>query len=108
LGAEDSLLLLHHHEYTMAAPEWEVSVLEKGRITIPRELRTRLNLSKGDKVRFRLQEGKIYLLVPKGDLDAVESSRGILRGVEPELGIEELGDAILDAFTPRLGEEAEE
>ena len=105
---EDTLLLIHQSKYTMAALDWEVRVLEKGRITIPRELRARLNLSKGDRVRFRLEEGKITLLVTEGGLDAVESSRGILRGVEPELTVEELGDAILGASGPRLGEEAKE
>ena len=105
---DDTLLSVHSAKYTMVASEWETRVLEKGRITIPRELRARLNLSKGDKVRFRLEDGKVILLVHDGDLDPVESSRGILRGVEPKLTMEELGDAILGAFSPRLGEEAEE
>ena len=92
----------------MAASEWETKVLEKGRLTIPRELRARLNLRKGDKVRFHLEEGKIRLIVPKVEQDPVESSCGILRGVEPELTIEELGDAILGAFGPRAGAEEKE
>ncbi len=85
----------------MAASEWETRVLEKGRLTVPRDLRARLDLKKGDKVRFHLQEGKIRLIVPRLEEDLVERTRGVLKGVEPELTVEELEDALLKAVASK-------
>ncbi len=85
----------------MAASEWETRILEKGRLTVPRDLRARLDLKKGDKVRFRLQEGKIRLIVPGLEEDLVERTRGVLKGVEPELTVEELEDALLKAVASK-------
>jgi len=75
--------------------------LEKGRLTVPRDLRARLDLKKGDKVRFHLQEGKIRLIVPRLEEDLVERTRGVLKGVEPELTVEELEDALLKAVASK-------
>ena len=85
----------------MAASEWETKILEKGRLTVPRDLRARLDLKKGDKVRFHLQEGKIRLIVPRLEEDLVERTRGVLKGVEPELTVEELEDALLKAVASK-------
>lgn len=85
----------------MAASEWETKILEKGRLTIPRDLRARLGLNKGDKVRFHLREGKIRLIVPRLEEDLVERTRGVLKGVEPELTVEELEDALLKAVASK-------
>jgi len=85
----------------MAASEWETRILEKGRLTVPRDLRARLDLKKGDKVRFHLQEGKIRLIVPRLEEDLVERTRGVLKGVEPELTVEELEDALLKAVASK-------
>ena len=75
--------------------------MEKGRLTVPRDLRARLDLKKGDKVRFHLQEGKIRLIVPRLEEDLVERTRGVLKGVEPELTVEELEDALLKAVASK-------
>ena len=82
--------------------EWETRVLEKGRVTIPSELRTRLNLRKGDKVRFSLEGGTVHMTVPKLGEDVVEKTKGSLRTVEPELTPEELEEAFLTAVASKV------
>lgn len=82
--------------------EWRVKVLEKGRITIPQELRERLGLKKGDKVKFLLEGGIIRLVPPKLEEDIVERTKGILRGIEPELSPEELEKAFLAAAESKI------
>lgn len=81
--------------------EWRAKLLEKGRITIPQEVRARLGLKKGDEVKFLL--GGIIRLVPlKLEEDIVERTKGLLRGVEPELSTEELEEAFLTAVESKV------
>jgi len=82
--------------------KWETRVLEKGRITIPNELRTRLDLKKGDKIRFSLEGSIIRLIIPKLEEDVVERTKGVLKGIEPELTPEELEEAFLTAVTSKI------
>lgn len=77
--------------------EWETQILEKGRVTIPGELRTCLNLRKGDKVKFTLEGGVVHMTVPKLGGDVVERTMGSLKDVEPKLTPEELEEALLAA-----------
>jgi len=82
--------------------EWEAKILEKGRITIPNELRERLGLKKGDEIKFLLEGRMIRLIVPKLEEDVVERTKGILKGVEPELTSEELEEAFLMAAASKI------
>jgi len=61
--------------------EWKVKVLEKGRVTIPQELRGRLGLKKGDEVKFLLEGGATRLVMPKLEEDVVERTKGVWRGL---------------------------
>jgi len=87
--------------------EWETRVLEKGRVTIPNELRDRLNLKKGDKIKFSLEGGVIRLIIPKLEEDVVERTKGALKGIEPELTPEELEEAFLTAVASKIKAEEE-
>jgi len=56
--------------------------LEKGRVTIPYRLRSRLGLKKGDKIEFSLEGNMIHLIIPKLGGDAVGRTKGALRLTE--------------------------
>lgn len=81
---------------------WETRVLEKGRVTIPQELRGRLGLKKGDKIKFSLEGSMIRLIIPGLEEDVVERTKGVLKGIEPELAPEELEEAFLTAVTSKV------
>lgn len=81
--------------------------MEKGRVTIPRKLRDRLGLKRGDKIKFSLEGGMIRLIIPQLEEDVVERTKGVLKGVEPELTPEELEEAFLTAVASKIKVEEE-
>ena len=87
--------------------EWVVRILEKGRITLPKDLRDSLGLKKGESIRLSLERGEIRLVIPRLEEDAVEKTKGILKGIEPELTPEELEEAFLTAIASKIKAEDE-
>lgn len=59
----------------------QVKVLQKGKITIPAELRERLNIREGSRITLTLMDGKL-VMVPEGMLpNPTEALSGLARGV---------------------------
>lgn len=50
-----------------AAPAWEATMTSKGQVTIPKEVRERLRLRTGQKLRFTLEDGGHVVLTPTGN-----------------------------------------
>jgi len=82
--------------------EWETRLLEKGRVTIPQELRSRLGLRKGDKIKFLVEGDIVRLVIPALGENAVEETAGILKGIEPEMNPEELEEVFLTAVASKI------
>jgi len=82
-------------------------LLEKGRATIPQELRSRLGLRKGDKIKFLIEGDIIRLVIPDLRGGTVEKTVGILKGIEPEMTAEELEEAFLMAVASKIKAEEE-
>lgn len=56
-----------------------VTVSEKGWVVIPKKIRERFNLKKGDKVHIIDDYGTI-MIIPASKGDPIEEARGMLRG----------------------------
>jgi AbrB family looped-hinge helix DNA binding protein len=70
----------------------EATVTSKGQITVPKDIRTRLRLKPGDRVRFVVEaDGAVRLWPAKRD---ISSLRGILPKPKRAATIEEMDDAI--------------
>jgi AbrB family looped-hinge helix DNA binding protein len=73
----------------------EAKMTSKGQITLPKAIRERLGLKKGDRVRFIVDDdGKVRLLPAKRD---VSELMGILPKPKRRLSIEELDDIVQTA-----------
>jgi len=64
----------------------------KGQITVPHEIRTALNLRKGDRVSFRMRQDGVVELVPES-LDLL-SIRGLLKPRRRGVTLEDMERAI--------------
>ena len=78
----------------------EAKMTSKGQITVPRDVRQKLGLKPGDRVRFLLEaDGRVRLMPAKRDISELV---GILPKPERTLSIEEMDDAIARAVTEKF------
>jgi len=73
------------------------TVTSKGQITIPAEVREKLGLRAGTRVRFLQLEDGVYEFVPV--TGSVSDLRGMIRWSGDPISIEEMDDAIATAVT---------
>ena len=75
----------------------EAKLTSKGQITLPKEIRLKLGLKQGDRVRFIVEDdGRVRLLPGKRD---VSELLGILPKPKKRLSIEEMDDIVQTAVT---------
>jgi antitoxin PrlF len=75
----------------------EAKLTSKGQITLPKEIRLKLGLKQGDRVRFIVEDdGRVRLLPAKRD---VSELLGILPKPKKRLSIEEMDDIVQTAVT---------
>jgi len=61
----------------------EAIIDTKGRIVIPRQLREKLNLREGSKVRLTLEEGKIVIIKPITPEEFIHEMEGSVKEGSP-------------------------
>lgn len=64
-------------------------MLQKGKITIPAEIRERLGIKEGDILTLELSGGRVVLLPPRTVLNPTEVLDGLVEGVSLKEPIEE-------------------
>lgn len=70
----------------------EATVTSKGQITLPKEVRTKLGLKQGDRVRFVIEDdGRVRLLPAKRDISELV---GILPRPKRRISLEEMDEAV--------------
>jgi AbrB family looped-hinge helix DNA binding protein len=70
----------------------EAKMTSKGQITLPKEIRLKLGLKQGDRVRFIVEaDGRVRLLPAKRD---VSELMGILPSPKRRLSLEEMNEAV--------------
>ena len=70
----------------------EAKLTSKGQITLPKEIRLKLGLKQGDRVRFIVEaDGRVRLLPAKRD---VSELMGILPSPKRRLSLEEMDEAV--------------
>ena len=75
----------------------EAKMTSKGQITLPKEIRLKLGLKQGDRVRFIVEDdGRVRLLPAKRDISEL---MGILPTPKRRLSIEEMDDIVQTAVT---------
>lgn len=78
----------------------EAKMTSKGQITLPKEIRLKLGLKQGDRVRFLLEEdGRVRLMPAKRDISELV---GILPKPKRALSIEEMDDAVALAVAEKF------
>ena len=64
----------------------------KGQITLPKEIREKLNLKEGDKVVFIEKEGKI--IMAKSSESVINEMREAMKGEAERLGLKNMDDVV--------------
>ena len=67
----------------------QVRVLQKGKITIPAEIRERLGIKEGDILTLEVLGGRIVLLPPRTVLNPTRMLNGLAEGISLEKPLEE-------------------
>lgn len=83
---------------------WTV-VTRKGQITVPAPIRREMDLKKGDRVAFVMDEGVVRLI---RTTSVVERTAGTLKSRKPPLTAEELREAAERAIAQEAVERTEE
>jgi AbrB family looped-hinge helix DNA binding protein len=60
----------------------QTKVLQKGKITIPADIRQKLGISEGDYVKLEIVNGKLVLLPPKTVPNPTDLLSGLAEGVQ--------------------------
>lgn len=60
----------------------QTKVLQKGKITIPADIRQKLGISEGDYVKLEIVDGKLVLLPPNTVPNPTELLSGLAEGVQ--------------------------
>jgi antitoxin PrlF len=81
-----------------AAPSCEAAITSKGQLTVPKEIRERLNLHAGARVRFSVEDGRVVLTRAGTKLADLF---GILGKPPRSATLEEMDQAIRDAAIAR-------
>ena len=77
----------------------ESALTSKGQVTIPKELREKLNLAPGDKVKFFMHPDGTLAILPKKPLSALF---GILRSRAGPVSLEDMEAGISEGATGRF------
>ena len=77
----------------------ESALTAKGQVTIPKEMRDKLHLAPGDKVKFFMQPDGRLVILPKLPASAL---RGMFRSSRASVSIEEMDAAIEKGATRRF------
>lgn len=83
-----------------AAPSCEATVTSKGQVTLPKELRERLRLREGDKVRFTAEQGGRIVVARAGH--SIRDMFGILGKPPRSLTLKEMDEVIRQAAVDRF------
>jgi len=68
---------------------FQIRVLQKGKITIPVEVRKRLGLKEGDVLTLDLAGGRLILLPPKTVANPTQLLSGLVKGLRVEEPVDE-------------------
>ncbi|MGA3311057.1 MAG: AbrB/MazE/SpoVT family DNA-binding domain-containing protein [Xanthobacteraceae bacterium] len=82
-----------------ASPSYEATVTSKGQITLPKEVRERLRVRDGGKVRFTFEDGDRIVVTNGGP--RLSDLFGILGKPPRSATLEEMDEAIRDAAVAR-------
>jgi len=85
----------------MAAYEM-VKVLPKGQITIPREFRSQMNISEGDRITVTYDNGRLVIMNPIESMMKILESK--TQGLAKKAGIKSEDDAMAYAVDFRKGD----